>query len=253
MYSVSITPLQLLSNILPPVILFSSFLLLALYYWIKQRKIIATLIIFFAVYLFRYYWAVKLWLNGLGSDSFEEAQNFELGEAFHFVKTLLSNFIAIDYRFIIIGGLIATLFTALLLAFIHPFLYLLKKKEWFARSLLYFALLCFVTPIIGQIQSMKSSFAAKTQAYNAIQSNFSATLPQEETQQIHDQKIHIAVYIGESTTSQHWSLYHYPDQTTPLLEALKKSDPGLLVFSNVSATHTHFKKLTSSTKCGHTA
>lgn len=39
--------------------------------------------------------------------------------------------------------------------------------------------------------------------------------------------------IGESTQRGRMSLYGYPRETTPELDALHKTDPGLTVFNNV--------------------
>lgn len=43
----------------------------------------------------------------------------------------------------------------------------------------------------------------------------------------------LVLVIGESTQRGHMSLYGYPRETTPELDALRKSDPKLTVFNNV--------------------
>lgn len=43
----------------------------------------------------------------------------------------------------------------------------------------------------------------------------------------------LVLVIGESTTSSRMSLYGYGRQTTPRLDALRKSDPNLVVFNDV--------------------
>ncbi|MFC3394363.1 phosphoethanolamine transferase CptA [Brenneria rubrifaciens] len=43
----------------------------------------------------------------------------------------------------------------------------------------------------------------------------------------------LVLVIGESTTRSRMSLYGYSRQTTPRLDALRKSDPNLVVFNNV--------------------
>jgi heptose-I-phosphate ethanolaminephosphotransferase len=45
----------------------------------------------------------------------------------------------------------------------------------------------------------------------------------------------LVLVIGESTTSRHMSLYGYPRQTSPRLEALHAADKGLSVFKDVIA------------------
>ncbi|MFM2505084.1 sulfatase-like hydrolase/transferase, partial [Escherichia coli] len=43
----------------------------------------------------------------------------------------------------------------------------------------------------------------------------------------------LVLVIGESTQRGRMSLYGYPRETTPELDALHKTDPGLTVFNNV--------------------
>lgn len=42
--------------------------------------------------------------------------------------------------------------------------------------------------------------------------------------------------IGESTSRKHMSLYGYPRETTPQLDALKAANRNLTVFNNVVAS-----------------
>ncbi len=46
----------------------------------------------------------------------------------------------------------------------------------------------------------------------------------------------LVLVIGESTQRERMSLYGYPRETTPELDALHKTDPNLTVFNNVVAS-----------------
>ena len=55
----------------------------------------------------------------------------------------------------------------------------------------------------------------------------------------HASPLDLYVYIGESSAAMHWGLYGYPRDTTPRLSRLAARDPGLIVYKDVFATHTH--------------
>lgn len=54
-----------------------------------------------------------------------------------------------------------------------------------------------------------------------------------------NRNIKTLVYIGESTSSMHMSLYGYPRSTNPELQKILDSEETLLIFKNVFSTHTH--------------
>ncbi|MCB0323549.1 MAG: phosphoethanolamine transferase [Bdellovibrionales bacterium] len=172
----------------------------------------------FAARLFR-------WINGLGVDSLNELHGFAWNEAFFYVQTLTEAFIPrtrTDFFVVLCSGLLgAASMLGVLLVQAHR-----SIQRWLVLALVF---------LLGG----KGLEAGKLYHENSFQltriiENFSR--PVRAKNQPH-KELDVYVYIGESTTSDHMSVYGYWRDTTPRLRALAEAR-NLLRFRSVLSTHT---------------
>lgn len=239
MYIVSATPLQIISFLTMPSLLYASFFLLAIYFWRKRNFISAALLPVLGFIVARYYFPMVVWLNGLGADSFEEAQSFDITEAFYFVGTLIGSLNPSDWRLVLVG-VAATIFAVVLVLSLFYFvLKIIKQPHLFNFVIITLGLVAFAIPVSHHYQKVSSTFVSNSKTFKNIHENYSNKESLLDYKPIHNKPVHVIVYIGESTTSLHWGLSGYPANTTPELSDFSKKFEGLLNFNNVKSTHTH--------------
>src|SRR5690606_35603319 len=91
-------------------------------------------------------------------------------------------------------------------------------------------------PLGSLAQHAYTRFQSNSTICEAIRQNFTHPDPDIPVRETGAHNLVVLVYIGESTTSLHWSLYGYPRDTTPQLDAFQQHNPALLVFHNVMST-----------------
>src|SRR5690606_29946362 len=91
-------------------------------------------------------------------------------------------------------------------------------------------------PLGSLAQHAYTRFQSNSTIFEAIRQNFTHPDPDIPVRETGAHNLRVLVYIGESTTSLHWSLYGYPRDTTPQLDAFQQHNPGFLVFHNVMST-----------------
>ncbi len=167
------------------------------------------------------------WIIGLGADSFLELDSFDLGEAIFFVSTLPSYVLQMFRPLSKATFLIVT--EALILSVL--FYSVIRWRPMVIRGLV----LVLGAAILFLVNLGYSGFELGRAHIHALKNNFD--LNPIGFKAFED--IDLFVYIGESTSSMNMSLYGYPLATTPLLDALHRSDKGFLRFDKVRSTHTH--------------
>lgn len=171
----------------------------------------------------------------LGPDSFREGFNFDLREAIFYVSTFGIGRLGaapLITGLVIYAGLILTLGGC----------YLLLSKQYPKCSVSHFNLAVsafLVVPILGYSSAKAwEGYQVANEHFDDAVKNFRpenySLLVDAEAQN----ELKIFLYIGESTSRLNWSLYGYPRETTAALENLPNQQ-NLLVFQNVSSTHSH--------------
>jgi len=169
---------------------------------------------------------LKLWISGLGGDSFLEGSLFNGEEALAWLRIFATSLpqMAANPKVVIL----TVTETVLLSVFLMLAMCIAKCIRWILIIFLLVGIgnagmLCFRSYVEGQkhIRSLKTEF-------NQYPKGFSTS-----------QHLDLLVYIGESTSTLNMSLYGYPLPTTPQLDAIAHSDIGFVFLQNVYSTHTH--------------
>lgn len=209
-------------------------LLLLAFFWKRNRVIVAVLFLLaLFIALFSYSIGEITWK--LGSDSFQEASNFDPREALFYLQTAFEN-LSVDPQ---VEGIAWSVSIALLVLgtcwLAGQRLHWIRPRGW-PVLLVGFGLLA------GGLWSSTRAAVAELQeasvVYDTIRDRFSSlAVPQAS---VADQPpLTLFVYVGESTSSLNMQIYGYPRRTTPKLATLAASDPGLMIFDRVFSTHVH--------------
>lgn len=173
------------------------------------------------------------YLGNLGTDSFLEAQNFDVSEALFWLKTFWLQF---SFSLSIAEFFLYTSAAVTILIFVEVILFFFRtdlKKN--IKIKFYFAKILIICSVFFSIWGTIDLFINKKQVFNQIQDNFANPSPEVKS----NPKLSVLIYIGESTSTMNMSFYGYPRKTTPLLDLLKSNEKGLIKFDNVFSTHTH--------------
>lgn len=209
------------------------FLLLA-FFW-KRNTVIVAMLFLLALFIALFSYSIGEITWKLGSDSFQEASNFDPHEALFYLHTVFEN-LSVDPQ---VEGIAWSISIALLVL----------GTSWLAAQRLHWirprgwpVLLVGLGLLAGGLWSSTRAAVAELQEasviYDTVRERFSSlAVPQAS---VADQPpLTVFVYVGESTSSLNMQIYGYPRRTTPKLAALAASDPGLMIFDRVFSTHVH--------------
>ena len=177
------------------------------------------------------------WLSYLGSDSFSEAQNFDLAEALTFMETLTQVLRRDSFR--------ETGVTIAMGILLLVFVYLAISRLWWRRlsATTRLAMIGTLALTLGalmvQVYPAFGAFRWNSQYYQGIYDNFHGHSHVRLTSEIPVTDLNVIVHIGESITSMNMDIYGYFRPTTPELESFAAGNENLLVFHDVLSTHTH--------------
>ena len=174
-------------------------------------------------------------LGKLGANFFQEAADFDLGEAIFYLKTVVENLEPdLDTVTLLKCAAVVVLFVALAL-----FGRRLPIQTPLRSSVLAVSALVLTGWGIYDFGNSKfREYRDAANAYEVVSRNFS-TLAVPEVQLAQTEPVTLFLYIGEATAAMNMNLYGYPRNTTPNLTSMAASDPNLIVFDNVFSTHTH--------------
>jgi hypothetical protein len=202
---------------------------------LKHRRWLAASACFaLALLWLSFHLPVSLYLESLGADSFAETRGFDLDEAQFWAQTLKE---AIEPDFSL--KKFAAYLAAATLAF-YALRWLFHRRGWTGRLYLG-SKLALSLGLIGLAFHQTTAkalafYLENTEKFHATVANFAHPAPPLLWQ---ERPVDLVVYIGESTSVMNMGLYGYSRATTPELSALAASDPALLVFDHVFATHAH--------------
>jgi glucan phosphoethanolaminetransferase (alkaline phosphatase superfamily) len=174
-----------------------------------------------------FYGGFLSWLSGLGGDSFLEINRFSLREAGFWASGFVTT----------APQMLAPLNKATILlitqSFVLSALVFSVIRRW-PGTILAARFFAFIG--VGYLTYLgHDAFSSGRRYIQQLQSQFQG-VPEKFTT---EEEIDLFVYIGESTSTLHMSLYGYPYKTTPRLEELRNDDNGFIVFNSIRSTHTH--------------
>lgn len=181
--------------------------------------------------------SILTWVEHLGSDSFSEAQNFDLLEAISFLESLRQVLRRESLRAtaltITLGFLLATA--------IYGVAAFLARGRGFATA---GRVAIGASVLIGALVSIQlhpavSAFRSNSEIYRGIYDNFHARSEAIVIQSGPARDLKVVVYIGESISALNMGIYGYPRRTTPELESFQAENEDVLVFHDVFAPHVH--------------
>jgi glucan phosphoethanolaminetransferase (alkaline phosphatase superfamily) len=196
----------------------------------KQVFLSSILLLFFCIS----FPLIKL-IPNLGSDAFAEFQKINLSEVFFYTKTL-NFFSGWTLNHYILWSAIILSYTIFIL-----FLSFLFKKK-FSLNYLYInylvIFLIIIIPTSVNLFSVSKLYIYSIDDKKKQSSNIIYDIYDLEIQNYFNKDLSLLLYIGESTTRLHWSIYDYIRPTNKKLEIFNKKK-SLILFDNVHSTHTH--------------
>ena len=199
----------------------------------KKTKLIYTSLFLIIFFIFTFPFA-KL-IPNLGSDAFSELQKINLSEVFFYVKTL--NFFAgWSIKHYLLWSFILVFY------FLTFFVYfLLSKKVRFLSFLKINYIIVIVIIILPTFLNFhKVSILYKSSENEKINQSKNIIYEPKDLLVKNNNKNNLSIflYIGESTSRLHWSIYDYFRSTNSNLEKFNY-DNSIIIYDNVHSTHTH--------------
>ncbi len=204
-------------------------LLAAWFFFRRGGRITAALFLGVGVFWTVYFRGVFRWARTLGSDSFAEAQTFDLHEALFFLSSL--------WQVIQPGSVksfVLDIASAIVLALVIRWALqkIVNVKHLRPSSVV----MLMLVPFLWAVAVSVKSFENNSDVFNKVSHNFSHQISVSDAGK---KNLKVLVYVGESTSAMNLQLYGYPRETTPRLMNLSETTEGMLVFENVFSTHTH--------------
>ncbi len=200
----------------------------------KRRWVFAA-----ATFLAGVLWVLYLpsiaWIVGnLGMDSFNEAKDFDLKEAFFWLSTITNS----------IKPLPDASFHLVLYFVIFSMSYYLTegllKGEAFRKHRSHIqttlAVIFIATSLVVVFKDSVLLFIRNSDELETAKKNFDNYIPALHRS---EENIDVVVFIGESLSVFDMGVYGYPRNTTPNISRMARENRNLLVFHNVFSTHTH--------------
>lgn len=223
------------------VLFLTGFLLFAWLAFRRRHRVRAIVWAILGIWLARYFQPVSDWLQTLGEDSLAEAQKFALSEAWFFLETLSATLVPMHWdRVLVLVAVagVATLVVGLGLPWLAVRLGRPGLLRWERPGQAWAGVACIAVPLIGQLSEIAPQFRSNSDIYANASKHFAHQAEHLALVAEGSPGMRVVVYIGESTTSMHWSLYGYPLNTTPKLVDFARDNPGLLKFEHVVSTQT---------------
>lgn len=166
-------------------------------------------------------------LENIGTDSLLEATSFNTAELYFYAETVFAAFSPPSIKKYVLY-ITAIGISSLLVHFLN---------HYFLRSKRVMVFLLVGVSFIGAYK-IYDNLLSESLEYDALKVNFSNKYNSKAGSSVLLNNIDVIVYIGESTSKQHMSLYGYFRDTTPKINKLM-DDEKLIKYSDVFSTHTH--------------
>ena len=217
--------------------LFVAIWLIALSQFKKKNRVLAIFLLALSFGFVSIYQSVFDYLQNTGDEALLEMKNVNIGEAISFISTLGHN---VSFQFNLITVLTAIIFAHIIFScknYITDY-YARKKilKKKIITGFYCFLMALLITMPLHRLYARSvTAFINNLNFFQQVKEKYKNPLPPIALPRV---GLQLVIYIGESTSPLHWSLYGYQRPTTPQLEKLR-SDGNLLVFNNVFSTFTH--------------
>ena len=189
---------------------------------LKQKFLIITFV-FLISFIFP---LLHKFMSNVGTDSLMEAQNFDIMDALFYLQTIWNSMLVF---FRLERAIIFVIF----FLFIFAICFIVYKKYRPSKNFEYIAL---IGGLIIFLNIELSSIQLNSVVYKQVSKNFDSS-GAISNKKLESNPLNMVIYIGESTSSQHMSLYGYPQETTPFMSNLYNS--GDLVRFDGLSTHPH--------------
>lgn len=189
---------------------------------LKQKFLILTFV-FLISFIFP---VLHKFMSNVGTDSLMEAQNFDVMDAQFYLQTIWNSML-VFFRLERAIIFVAFYFFIFAICFIGYKKY--RPSKIFEYTALISGLLIFLNIELSSIQ-------LNSVVYKQVVKNFDSSWALAN-KELESNPLNMVIYIGESTSSQHMSLYGYPQETTPFMSDLYKR--GELVRFDGLSTHPH--------------
>jgi len=209
---------------------------LLLYGLYRRRTGLALLAVVAALILVFVYKPLFSALPELGIDSLRDGSNFDLREATFFLETFGYQTLAFKW----VGYWVVFYLVAVAgLGFAGKRLALRYPARTRGLNLHYaVAGLIALPPMANVGYKAWQGISTASEELASLERNFAGHSGEFAVTAAPDNDLSVLLYIGESTSSMHWSLYGYPRDTTPRLRALERGG-HLLRFDHVVSPHVH--------------
>ena len=216
----------------PAMVVSLSFFMLALTYFDSRNRptIVSLVLIMLSLAILPYLRQGIYWARAIGTDSLSEIQSFEWTEAVFFIDTFVGLSTSIDIEKLI------RLFFAWSIGAGLAFYLFIRYRPIYSYSIRRIVPVLIITLVFYAAYQIHHVFIENTEIKNTITQNLRAD--DVVVTQTDLKPRHVVVYIGESTSALHMSLYGYPRATTPQLNHLA-SEEGFILFHHTLSPHTH--------------
>ncbi len=177
---------------------------------------------------------IKL-IPNLGADAFSEFQKINFREVYFYIKTL--NFFA-DWSF---KHFILWLFVIIIYILSIITLFFLSRKFHSLNfiNINYFIIFGLILiPTFLNIYQVSNLFKSSVEDKKKLSKNIKYQIETLNINNNNLKDLSVVLYLGESTTRLHWSIYNYFRPTNENLEKFHKNNP-LILYDNIYSTHTH--------------
>ncbi|MDI9313823.1 MAG: sulfatase-like hydrolase/transferase [Hydrotalea sp.] len=204
----------------------------------KKNSVLTIMLLLLAFGFLSVYQSVFDYLQNTGDEAMMEVKHFNFSEAASFLVTLGQN---ISFQFNLITTMVAILFAHVIAGVKNHIMgYYADDKHSIAKKTItavhwFLLAVLIIMPLHRLYARSIMAFMRNLDFFETAKELYKNPLPPIDLPRV---GLQLVVYIGESTSPIHWSLYGYQRATTPQLEKLAR-EGNLLVFHNVFSTFSH--------------
>lgn len=198
-----------------------------------KTSLVAVLLILFMVTIFKPF--VSL-LPNLGVDSFAEAVDFDITEAIFYIKTF--GYSMQSTKGLMFWIAISVLYGVLIWLMQQMLVKLGWGKAIIEKFTIFIISALIIFPVFLATNNAVGAYQQGVLIKSISKQNFEGNLSGIDVQINNHIPLNVIVYVGESVSRLHWSLYGYPRPTTDSLD--KYEGKGELIkFEKIHSPHTH--------------
>lgn len=201
----------------------------------KTRQ--AIIAIAFAVIWFFIFGPIINFVKYLGVDSFSEARNFDVVEAYFWLTTVLDT-VSVRWSTVCLGSAVSFIYIGFWYwvwkASKERSKWVSKTRQAFECVFIFAFVIVFPALVINR---SINRFWESSDLYETVKANFTHTHERMNIKNL-SKGVSVFLYIGESTSPLNMGLYGYPRATTPLLLDFKNNHTSFMS-KTMWSTHAH--------------